>query len=271
MAPYRADRTWLIEELKDAVGHDRAVRAPLRRLPAEGDRPRPTLDVAPRPPPCPQPVVVFSDATVFDKRTPTGDWVAFARCVTKAGSPLTLLTPVSAGSIPAEIRRRVNVVELNGQTTMADAQAATAPPKQRHDGRRTPRTSSTVCARPTPASSSSRKSCRWRPTSIRRCCAAPACGTCRPPAPSSRGGSGSACWSSDRGWTSSCSTVEVADLMQELLREDPAALHSAHELVLETHRGLDPAVDLFEDLGVAVPGPGQGGRRRARAAPPAGR
>lgn len=125
MAPYRADRTWLLEKLGDAVGHERVsvlrfAGCPLR---AAGPGPRSTWRPY-QPPPLREPVVVFSDASVFDKRTRPTDWIAFAKIVARAGSSLTLVTPVAAESVPPEVREQLSVVELSQRTTMVDARAA---------------------------------------------------------------------------------------------------------------------------------------------------
>ncbi|WP_410666492.1 hypothetical protein [Amycolatopsis sp. cmx-4-68] len=125
MAPYRADRAWLLEKLGDAVGQERVsvlrfAGCPLR---AAGPGPRSTWRPY-RPPPLREPVVVFSDASVFDKRTTPAEWVAFAKIVARAGSSLTLVTPVSAESVPREVREQLSVVELSRRTTMVDARAA---------------------------------------------------------------------------------------------------------------------------------------------------
>lgn len=121
MAPYRADRTWLMRELADVIGRDglSVLRFASNPLTA-GPGPRSTWRRY-APPVSGLPVLVFSDATVFARQAPVGDWAQFAEDVATAGSPVVLITPVSAGSVPTGLRARAAVVELDSRTTMAKA------------------------------------------------------------------------------------------------------------------------------------------------------
>jgi len=128
MAPFRADRTWLVTELSAVVGRDqldvqRFAECPLQ---AVGTGPRSTWRDY-RPPPAGTPVLAFTDAGLFERgAAAVADWARFGTVVSRAGCGLVLITPLDAGSVPRKLREQAAVLSFDRDTTMGAVRDAVA-------------------------------------------------------------------------------------------------------------------------------------------------
>lgn len=127
IAPYRADRNWLVTMLADVVGRETMTVLRFAGCPTLGaGRGARSSWREYEPPAAGVPVLVFSDVTAFSPEIHTALWMEFADRVTRAGCHLVLVTPLTAASVPPPLRARVAVVQLDRRTVMAQARRAVA-------------------------------------------------------------------------------------------------------------------------------------------------
>ena len=130
MAPFFRDERWIEHVIVHTAGTDQVEVFDFVACPIPAVRPRSSLSwQAYRPPPRGTPVLVLTDLGIgrplgWSGWADTGDWLAVAGRVGRAGCPLTGFVPYSPPRWPVGLQGAFSIVEWDRRTTPSRASAS---------------------------------------------------------------------------------------------------------------------------------------------------